>query len=288
MSAGTPLRLVQVSDTHLSRSHAYFNGNFDAFVALMRARPPDLIVHTGDVSFNGPDACNDLVFGRASLKRLPKPWRVIPGNHDEGEAPQREPCKQLVTEDRIAVWRTLFGDNWWAQDFGAWLLIGLDTALMGSGLPQELAQRVFFESALARRAGRPVMVFIHMPPFLSDSDDSNFTRGALNLAQRANFLDLCASGGVRTIACGHLHIYRAIQHRGMDIIWAPATSYVNMPAKVSEKTIVPRAGYVEWLFSGTQVTYRLIEPPEMITLDMHRWIAERGSVTELPATSAQA
>ena len=282
MSAARPLRLVQVSDTHLSRTHAYFKQNFDVFAALMQAAPPDLIVHTGDVAFNALDAPDDLAFGAASLARLPKPWRVIPGNHDVGEAPQGEACKQPVNGARRALWRGHFGEGWWAQDFGAWRLIGLDTALMGSGLAEEKEQHAFFANALAARGARPVLLFTHMPPFLNDADDAKFTRGALNLPQRRAFLAMCEQGGVRAIACGHLHIYRMLMHRGMEIVWAPATSYINMPSKVSDKTIVPRAGYVEWLFEGERLTHRVVEPPEMLTLDLHRWIVERGSVTGLP------
>ena len=276
------LRLVQVSDTHLSDRHAYFTDNYDNFVALMQADPPDLIIHTGDVAFNGPDAPGDLAFGHGRLELLPRPWRAIPGNHDVGEAPQGEACKQPVTQARRAQWHSRFGESWWVQDFGAWRLIGLDTALPGSGLPQEDEQHAFLTQALAQRGARPVMLFTHMPPFMGDSGDAKFTRGALNLPQRSTFLDQCVQGGVRAIACGHLHIYRALQHRGMDIVWAPATSYVNIPVKVSDGTIIARAGYVEWLFTGTQVTHRVVEPPEMLTLDAHRWIVARGSVTNMP------
>ncbi len=40
------LRVVQVSDTHVSAKRAYFLDNWDVFVALMKADPPDLIVHS--------------------------------------------------------------------------------------------------------------------------------------------------------------------------------------------------------------------------------------------------
>ena len=282
MSGQKPLRLVQVSDTHLSARHAYFTDNYDTFVQLMQADPPDLIVHSGDVSFDGADTPEDLEFGRASLARLPQPWRAIPGNHDGGEAVLGRQAKPPVTQDRIARWQAHFGENWWSQDFGAWRLIGLNSALPGSALPQEAAQQAFFMDALAARAERPVMVFIHMPPFQNDPEDAKFTRGALNLAERRSFLGQCAGGGVRVIACGHLHIYRVMHYRGMDIVWCPATSYVNLPAKLTARTIVPRAGYVEWTFEGGQVTCRVNEPPGMLTLDAHRWITERGSVTGLP------
>jgi hypothetical protein len=36
-----PLRIVQVSDTHLSRSHAYFQDNWDAFLECMADEKPD-------------------------------------------------------------------------------------------------------------------------------------------------------------------------------------------------------------------------------------------------------
>jgi hypothetical protein len=88
---------------------------------------------------------------------------------------------------------------------------------------------------------------------------------------------------VKVIACGHLHIHRAMRHDGMAIVWAPSTAYVNIPAKVTARTIVARAGYLEWTFAGKRATHRLVEPPEMPTLDLHRWIAERGSTTTLPA-----
>ena len=287
MTASARLRLVQVSDTHLSPTHGYFNRNFHVFVALMQAMPPDLIAHSGDLSFNGTRAPADLAFARASLQRLPAPWRAIPGNHDTGEA-AGPLASDPATPALQAQWRALFGAPWWVEDFGAWRLIGLDTALPGSGLPDEAQQAAFFAEALAARAGRPVMVFAHVPPFISDPDEAEPSKKALDLAQRAAFLDQCVQGGVRVIACGHLHIRRVMRHRGMDIVWAPATSFVHMPSKVNEKTIVPRAGYVEWLFDGASVRHRFIEPPEMITQDLQRWREERGSVTLLPPISAPA
>ncbi|WP_376987838.1 metallophosphoesterase family protein [Bosea sp. R86505] len=66
--ADRPLRVVQVSDTHLSETHAYFIDNYDVFVDEMQALKPDLIVHTGDISFNGPLRPADLAFAKAQLE----------------------------------------------------------------------------------------------------------------------------------------------------------------------------------------------------------------------------
>ena len=44
--------VVQVSDTHLSRTHGYFYDNWLAFLAEMEALTPDLVLHCGGLSFN--------------------------------------------------------------------------------------------------------------------------------------------------------------------------------------------------------------------------------------------
>lgn len=159
-----PIRIVQVSDTHLSETHAYFIDNFDVFVAEMAALKPDLIVHTGDISFNGPDRPADLAFATAQLKRLSAPVLTLAGNHDVGEAPRHSRLKQPLTDARIAAWTNAVGPLWWSRDIGQWRLIGLDTALMASDRPEEVEQQRFLEDALATLDARRAMVFFHMPP----------------------------------------------------------------------------------------------------------------------------
>ena len=56
--------IVQVSDTHISRKRAYFFDNWEVFVDEMRRQPPDLIVHSGDVSFDGAGDEDDIAFAR--------------------------------------------------------------------------------------------------------------------------------------------------------------------------------------------------------------------------------
>ena len=47
------IRIVQVSDTHVSRKRAYFVDNWDVFVEEISRARPHLIVHSGDVAFDG-------------------------------------------------------------------------------------------------------------------------------------------------------------------------------------------------------------------------------------------
>ena len=51
--------VLQVSDTHLSATHAYFTDNWQVFVDEVRALAPDLVINTGDFSFNGPAVVED-------------------------------------------------------------------------------------------------------------------------------------------------------------------------------------------------------------------------------------
>jgi 3',5'-cyclic AMP phosphodiesterase CpdA len=277
-----PIRIVQVSDTHLSETHAYFIDNFDVFAAEMEALKPDLIVHTGDISFNGPERPVDLAFAAAQLRRLPCPVLTLAGNHDVGEAPRHSRLKQPLTDARIAAWREAVGPLWWQEDIGAWRLIGLDTALMGSDRPEDAEQRRFLEDALATRDHRSAMVFLHMPPYFTDPKDERQTTSAIPCEARGPLLETCRKGGVRVVACGHLHIYRRMRHRGMEIVWAPPTAMVNIEKQWRQWRRWPRPGYIVWTLDGVKISHELIEPRLMIAQDTSCWTEIGGTTTTLP------
>jgi 3',5'-cyclic AMP phosphodiesterase CpdA len=276
------IRVVQVSDTHVSRKRAYFVDNWDVFVDEMRRAPPNLIVHSGDVSFDGAADEDDLAFSRFEKDRLSAPWLAIPGNHDIGESPLAIRLQQPINAERMSRWQRHYGLSRWCRDVGAWRLIGIDTALLGSSDPQEEAQYQFLERSLKERTCERVMLFQHLPPFENDADDTGFTAAAVPYAPRVRLLETCLRHSVTVIACGHLHVYREMQYRGIQIVWAPATSFFNIVEKQQRGLRVPRAGYIEWSLKGRAVSHRLVEPPLMITHDVGAWNAAMGSTTKLP------
>jgi 3',5'-cyclic AMP phosphodiesterase CpdA len=274
--------IVQVSDTHLSETHAYFIDNFRVFEAEMAALRPDLIVHTGDISFNGPARPADLVFAKRQLDRLPATVLALAGNHDVGEAPAHSRLDQPLTDARLKAWTGVVGPLWWSQDVAGWRLIGVDTALMASDRPEEQAQLAFLEHALATRGPRPVVVFMHMPPFYTTAADTTRTTAAVPFPARARFLDLCHGGGVKMIACGHLHVYRTLEHRGLPIVWAPTTAMVGMEKQWLQWKTWARPGYIIWRLDGGTISHELVEPRLMIAQDTSRWTDIGGTTTNMP------
>lgn len=278
-----PIRVVQVSDTHLSMKRAYFHDNWEVFTAAMADNPPDLIVASGDISFDGAGDEDDLAFARREHDRLAAPWVAIPGNHDIGESAVAVRLDQPVDDERIGRWRRHVGAQFWARDLGAWRLLGIDTALLGGGRPEEAEQWSFVERSLAERDGRPVLVFMHMPPFGLDVADAGFTTLAVPHAVRGRLLaTLSAAAGVKAIACGHVHVHRRDEHRGVEIVWAPATSFFNILERQHAGYGIPRPGYIEWTLEGLSCSWRLVEPPLMITHDVGLWNKAHGSTTRMP------
>jgi hypothetical protein len=72
------------------------------------------------------------------------------------------------------------------------------------------------------------------------------------------------------------------EHRGIEIVWAPATSFFNIVERQHSGLGVPRAGYVEWSLEGRSISHRLVEPPVMIAHDVGAWNAAHGSTTKMP------
>jgi 3',5'-cyclic AMP phosphodiesterase CpdA len=130
----------------------------------------------------GPDDEDDIAFSRMEKERLCAPWIAIPGNHDIGESPLAIRLGQPVNAERMARWSRHYGHSRWCRDVGAWRLIGIDTALLGSGDAEEHQQALFLERALKERSGRPVMLFQHMPPFDNDPEDTAFTTASQSIA----------------------------------------------------------------------------------------------------------
>jgi 3',5'-cyclic AMP phosphodiesterase CpdA len=79
--------VIHISDTHLRRDPSWFLPNFRAVLRLISGLQPDLVINTGDISFDGAELEDDLAFARTCHAGLDVPFRAFPGNHDVGDNP---------------------------------------------------------------------------------------------------------------------------------------------------------------------------------------------------------
>src|ERR1019366_4328941 len=101
-------RLTQISDTHLARRMTSLIDNFHRVSEYIDARRPDLVLNSGDVSFDGPTERDDLEFARTLHDALPVACRYLPGKHDIGDNPTavRPAPKPPVTEQSLKPYRS--------------------------------------------------------------------------------------------------------------------------------------------------------------------------------------
>ncbi|HMK80733.1 MAG TPA: phosphodiesterase [Xanthobacteraceae bacterium] len=171
-------------------------------VAALRPRP-DVVLITGDLTDCGLTEEYELL--KKLLKRLPMPVYLVPGNHD-----RRDTLKAV-----FADWPSVVADPDFVQcvvdDFPV-RLIGLDTLTPGSGAGALCEKRLaFLERALAADRVKPVVIFMHHPPFrtgIRHMDDINLIEGAERLAALVR-----EHGKVERILLGH-------DHRAIDTLFA--------------------------------------------------------------------
>lgn len=175
----------------------------------------DLCVITGDLTHRGdPDSYATL---RRILSDLVIPARILVGNHD-------------IRENFRAAFPDADDDGngfvQFAVDIAGWRLIGLDP-LNGPPYtyPQSHAGYLcdkrldFLRAALAGAQGRPVVIFMHHPPF-----DTHFPgMDRIKLWNHADFRACLTGHDVRQIICGHIH-------RSISVSWGgiPATVYKSL------------------------------------------------------------
>jgi 3',5'-cyclic AMP phosphodiesterase CpdA len=261
-------RVAQISDTHLSEQHPEFTANFDVLSEHLRADAPDLVVNTGDLSAHGELERDDLAFAREKHAALGLDWLAIPGNHDVGNDPQLNGPTPADAE-RLSRWLGILGADHFRRDVPGWRLIGLNTLLTGTDLPQNEDQFDFLEEALATAGGRAVALFLHKPLCEETVAEEEITYWAVQPRPRRRILDLLARHPARFIASGHVHQYRDRGTvEGLRQVWAPAAAFMvgdTWQLPVGEKPV----GYLEHLLhEDGRHKCRLVQPKGMRRHDL--------------------
>jgi len=275
-------RVLQLSDPHLSPARAYGVANFERMVATARRLAPDLVAVTGDLTLDDPDDGDDRAFAFECLQRLPRPWRVLPGNHDIGDTMPDPWMDQPVSAKRRHRWVEQWGPDWWVEEAEEWVIVGLDSLLFGSGLAAEEEQWEWLRGVVRATGGRPVAVFLHKPLCLWDLAEVEVSQRAVTPEGRRRFRAALGPAELRLVASGHVHQYRAWAADGITMIWAPSTAFVSRPAVPSAFDAAKIVGAVLYRFWPGGVSWELVRPDGIVDADVHRFSRGAWSLREAP------
>jgi len=220
------MRIIQISDTHLSPGKAHFTDNWAPLTRWIGEQSPDLVIHTGDVTVDGADVSEDLRYTAELMRGLGVRFRAVPGNHDVGDPGHKH---QPVNEARLQRWRAHFGPDRWTEDVEDFRLIGFDAMLLGSGEREEAIQADWLDTVMDDAEGRRIAWFLHRPLFLDSPDEGDTGYWSIKPQPRMRLLDLVRRHSVALVASGHLHKAHDFGRDGTRYIWAPSSAFLVGP-----------------------------------------------------------
>jgi 3',5'-cyclic AMP phosphodiesterase CpdA len=266
-------RLTQISDPHLARNRPTLTENFHRVSEHIDTTRPDLVINSGDVSFDGPTNQDDLEFAKSLHDALPVEYRIIPGNHDVGDNPTAvgPPPAHPVTEASQQPFLAIIGEDRWRFEAAGWCFIGLNSLVMNTGLAREAEQFDWLASQLSAVGGKPVALFLHKPLYLNAPDDPELAASAIRYIPqpaRARLLEMLAAVDLRLVASGHVHQRRDFTCDHIRHVWAPSSGFI-IPDKKQEVIGIKEVGLVEYRFQPDGFEVRHVRAPGQIDIDMN-------------------
>ena len=265
-------RLTQISDTHLARRLQKLTDNFHRVGEHIDATRPDLVINSGDISFDGPTSRSDLEFAKKLHDALPVPCRHLPGNHDIGDNPTAvgPAPKQPATEKERQNYLSVIGEDRWRFDAAGWSFIGLNSLIMNTGIESEAEQFGWLASELGRINGRPVALFLHKPLYLHTPDDPETEGTAIRYVpqpRRANLIEMFGKVDLRLVASGHVHQRRDFTYGHTRHVWAPSAGFI-IPDRMQEVIGTKEVGLVEYRFQPDSFEVRHVRAPGQIDVGL--------------------
>jgi alkaline phosphatase D len=258
---------------HLSRRRPFFQHNWEILVELMNAEAPDLIVCTGDMTFDGAEHKDELAFASRQFERISSKVLFVPGNHDIGNSlPDVRGGEIPITEERWHIYRQYFGNDCWFRDVGSsWRFLGLNSMLFGSGIAGEQYQWDMLEEAVRTAQDRSLMIFQHKPLYHRVPTEIMPTQSAIYPEHRARLRGVLARARQLVVCSGHIHHYRTTRWGKVAQIWAPATSFtIGIPGQKLLKG-TRRVGYLSHTLDGESHRHEFVEPCQFINMDFGNW-----------------
>jgi Icc protein len=246
------IRIAQISDLHIKQDGRLAYGRVDTAKALERCvaalneldPAPDFVVISGDLADTPTD--QEYIHLRRLLSPLKLPFAGVPGNHDS-----REMMRAAFPETPYALQSGPLNQK---VEVGELDLVLLDSSVPGKPHGElDPATLEWLDATLGASSGRPALVFLHHPPFISGiwHMDRQNLRDADKLASIVR-----RHPRVQLVATGHVH--RAI-----------LTMFAGVPC-----TICPAPNHAVDLDLGQlrEPSFK-VEPP---AFHLHTWFAGEG------------
>lgn len=283
------MKLVQISDLHLSASSGLFNDNWEIVLDWLCAAKPDLVVVSGDVALGGRNVDTDLAYARRQLERIPCRWRVMPGNHDIGDNLHSGAKKNPVSTARLQRWRDLFGADYWVERLGDWTLVGINSQILNAPeLADDNLQRAFLRSVLAELPeDAPLVIFSHKPLFLDRPSEDIFCADCIDPLGREHLREIFLGRKVRAFASGHKHQYRSFALNGVRYFWAPAISFVTQ-APDAKSWGVRQVGFIEYTLAGETIGHKVHGADFLMRHEAYVYTGEYGALDSDEASRERA
>ncbi len=206
-----PLRVVQITDTHLfaDPQQALLGCptqlTLQAVVAEVQRYQPDVVLLTGDLSQDETPASYQHLL--TALQPLTCPIYWTAGNHDHLET-----LSQALSQGSCRPEKT------WVQ--GGWRFILLHSPVPGAVGGHLAATELQRLASILHQSSEPTLIALHHPLFPVGSpwlDDSR-------LANPEEFWQVCdAHPQVKVVVCGHVHQECTWQRRGVTYYSSPST-----------------------------------------------------------------
>ncbi|MEL6769135.1 MAG: phosphodiesterase [Pseudomonadota bacterium] len=214
------LKLIQITDCHLvPEGELLFESDpakrlaaaIDSVIADQA--DADLVIFSGDLAHDGLPEAYALL--RRELARLPMPWQILPGNHDD-RAEMRAVFPELASDEDgfLQSFRDVDGAR----------LVFLDTVDPGVHSGAYCARRrTWLANALEGAAGRPAHLFMHHPPMSIAMPRLD----QYSLAEPEAFARVLEGHDIRHIFFGHVHRPVSGSWKGIAFSSSPGTNHQN-------------------------------------------------------------
>lgn len=248
----SPFRILHISDTHLSPRTEHFRQNNEEMIAPLKASDHDYIVHTGDITLDGIRFEEDYAFCRDFLARAGKEILYIPGNHDIGDNPSlskpEEEKGSRINAGRLARYKRYYDKDRWSFDRDGWRIVGINSMLIGSGLPEEQEQFAWLDEQLDTLGDLHLAVFTHQPLFIDVPEVTELTYWTVDPSGTERLRRLIDHPSLKFIGSGHLHQQRSRAYGQIRLEWCSSIAFTTREELVPEMGGTRLVGYLEHSF----------------------------------------